>query len=557
MAASRTKNRFGKRYIRLQEFRDYAVDLDLTRHPISETLLEFFEENGLLAPVRRIQMPPAIVRRLHQMRYPEDNVVAPVEPDGPLLDAAIALMDTINTNRWANASIYGECVHVLDAPESTHAKFIRTEFPPESFQRWDTHRVKICGPPHPTLYSSNQQYAPSFFHYWQIFWFAALLRSGLRVFYPLGNSALESQLFSGSFSTDALGARTYHSFNLEASGELDALRRFEPHFEIVGYFSAYTHNALQCFAKDRDSYGRISQRHWKQYLKREREIAREILDRSDLNDTDIISFIRKQCDWWNNALHVGPTKVAEEYKRNIRSSIMLLRAATDVDATDVITRVGYRTGHNEPTLKVIFTDWVEEQRDLAIRSLKNWIDPELSLLPAPFQCVEADLHEFCDWLEDRDLFQYYWHFRRLLDLNRRDDPVHRAVSTSEVVGFATLCELICNEVMLERGLSPRGSTLSSKLRHIFGVHGPIDLSPYFKRYRKLVNTATQSMPQRLAQISRVRAGGQHAPILRAMLAFMVIRNEGVHLGLLRFAHPAVIELIRKLAIASLLVWKSR
>lgn len=557
MAAFRTKNRFGKRFIRLHELRDYAVDLDLTRQSPSEGLIEFFEEHGLLTPVRRIQMPPDIVRRLHQMRYPKDDVIAPVESDGPRLNAAFELMDSINTNRWGQARIFGECIHVLDALAPTHVQFIRTEFPAESFQRWDTHRVQICGPPHGVLYSSNRQYAPSFYHYWQIFWLAALLRSGLHIFYPLGNSALESQLFSGPVSVDALGKKTYLSFNLEASGELDALRRFKPHFEAVGYFKAYTHNALQPYAQHRDPYGRLSQRHWNQYLKREREIARETLDRSALNDTEILAFIGQQCEWWDTALHVGTTKVAEEYKRNIGSSIVLLRAATGVDSQEVVTQVGYRTGHNQPTLKVIFSDWVEEQRDLAIRSLRNWIKPELALLPPPFRCTEADLHDFCAWLEDRDLFQYYWSFRRLLDLDRLDDPVHRAASTSEVVGFATLCELICNEVMIQRGLSPRGKTLFPKLRHIFGVHGPIDLNPHFNRYRKLVSTATQSMPRRLAQISRIRAGGQHNPVLRAMLAFMVIRNEGAHLGLLRFTQPKVIELIRKLAMASLVIWKSR
>jgi hypothetical protein len=39
MAAYRSKNRFGKRFIRLQELRDYVVDLDLSRHPPGEGLI--------------------------------------------------------------------------------------------------------------------------------------------------------------------------------------------------------------------------------------------------------------------------------------------------------------------------------------------------------------------------------------------------------------------------------------------------------------------------------------------------------------------------------------
>ena len=36
MATIRSRNRFGKRFIRLQELRDYVVDLDLYSHPLDE-----------------------------------------------------------------------------------------------------------------------------------------------------------------------------------------------------------------------------------------------------------------------------------------------------------------------------------------------------------------------------------------------------------------------------------------------------------------------------------------------------------------------------------------
>ena len=60
-------------------------------------------------------MPPEIVRRLHQLRHPDDDVIDPVEPDGPRLDAAVVLMDAINMNRWSQAGTSEERIHVLDA----------------------------------------------------------------------------------------------------------------------------------------------------------------------------------------------------------------------------------------------------------------------------------------------------------------------------------------------------------------------------------------------------------------------------------------------------------
>ena len=75
MATIRSKNRFGKRFIRLHELRNYVVDLDLSTHPPFEELIEFFEEHDLLTPVRRIHLPPEIVRRLHLERHPRDGIV--------------------------------------------------------------------------------------------------------------------------------------------------------------------------------------------------------------------------------------------------------------------------------------------------------------------------------------------------------------------------------------------------------------------------------------------------------------------------------------------------
>ena len=63
MAPIRTKNRFGRRYIRLRELRDYAVDLDLGPNPPDKGLMEFLEAEGLLTPVRRLRFSPEISRR--------------------------------------------------------------------------------------------------------------------------------------------------------------------------------------------------------------------------------------------------------------------------------------------------------------------------------------------------------------------------------------------------------------------------------------------------------------------------------------------------------------
>ena len=558
MTLIRLKNRFGKRYIRLGELCNYVVDLGISLHPPNIKLMQFFEAEELLTPVRRLSFPPEILRRcrLAQNHRRNLSVSGPIEPDGPRLAAAVELWEGID--RWRNADIYGESEHVLDALADAHRPFIQTEFSSASFMPWEDRRVHLYDDDSGPVHLRHDQAAPAFYHYWQIFWLVAILRSGVHVWFPLDDEAIFTEIMEhGALSREVQGRRTPRAINLEAYRELKELREYRAHFEAVGYFEAYRHNALQTFNFDRDRYGRIPARPRQCYIRREREIACDTFSRSGFGEDALISFIGKQCEWWDNARRIGPMAVADEYKRNIQSSIELLRAATNIDPQKIVQRVGKRTGHPEPTLEVIFPDWSEEQRDLTVRSLKPWADETLASLPSPFPVSEEELHDFCEWLESKGLFQYYWHFRRIVDLQNLGDPIHHAATAAEVVGFVTLCEMIANEVLRDRDHKPRGITLSSKLKKLFDVHGPVNLEPLFGRYHKLTNTNEQSLPCRLAQIARITSGGPHNPVLRTLLSFWVIRNEGTHLGLLHLDQRKIIDMIRILSLASLMLWKAR
>lgn len=556
MAAIRTKNRFGKRFIRIDELRNYAVDLNLSTHPPCKNFMEFAEREGLLTPVCRIQLPPEIPRRFAREEDTSRNIAGPVEPDGQRLDAAEELLNSINMNKWAMPHVYGEAAHPCDEPKEDQAQFIQSDFSIDTFVSWENRRVPLYETASGPVLSSERD-MPSFYHYWQVFWLAAILRSGIHVYYPLDDEALFTEIWQSGISSDALSGRTSQYHNLEAYRELQELRQFETHFEAVGYYKAYSHNALQNYAMDRDEAGKIPPRQWRDYLSREAEIARDSLDRSGLSTSDIVEFIGKQCEWWGNACRVGPPAVAEEYKRNIGETINLLRNGYRINPQRIIDQVGRRTGHFKPTLRVIFPDWAEEQRELTTRSLKHWRDSEMASLPPPFPFSDRELEEFCDWLESKGLYQYYWHFRRLMDVERRDDPIHRSASTSEVVGFATLCEMIINEVLKEHGRAPRGKTLVPKLEMLFNSSGPANLTQFLSRYKNLRSTNNQSLPRRLAQIARIKSHRAISPVIRIMLSFIVIRNEGAHLGLLRFDHAKVIDMMRILSLASLMIWKAR
>lgn len=553
----RPKNRFGQRFISLSDLCNYTVDVDLETHPPHAAFMEFLEREGLLAPVARVRFSPEILRRFAQIKEPNRDVFQPIEPDGPTLDAAIDLFQTLSENRWQNSLIYGESEHLLDVIADNHAPFIVTEFSAGTFTPWEDLRAPVYESQGSEI-RSTARFSPSYYHYWQIFWLAAILRSGLIIHYSLDDDEIGDTLWRRDFGADVLSGRLHTSINIEARRHLNELRDYVAHFEMVGYFEAYSHHALQVHASGRDDEtGRLSPAASRAYYRREREIACETLQRSELSADDLIEFIGKQSEWWDDSRRVGPPGVAEEYKRNISSSLRMHCRATGVSSRTVVGLVGNRGGYHRPILEVIFPDWTEEQRDLTIRSLKNWADQCLNSLPSPFPVNETDLGEFCDWLEDAGLHQYYWHFKRVVDTGIYDGPVERAATAAEAVGFANLCEMIANKALEDRGYTARGNTLGRKLNSLFGSNGPIDLNPYFGRFSKLTNTKKRSLAQRMAQIDRIRQGGAHAPVLRALLQMWVIRNEGSHLGLLRYDRAKIIKMIETMALASLMIWRAR
>jgi hypothetical protein len=179
------------------------------------------------------------------------------------------------------------------------------------------------------IYSDSQSDTPAFYHYWQVFWLAAILRSGVHIYYPLDDEDLAAELWRGDTLTrDSSGGRLWQSVNLEAYHELQELRSFQHHFDAVGYFKAYSHNAFQFPSLRVDQHGRLSNRQWRQFLSREREIGRNTLRISGLSEDDLIAFVGQQCEWWDNARRVGPPAVAEEYKRNITKPVSCKRNGT-------------------------------------------------------------------------------------------------------------------------------------------------------------------------------------------------------------------------------------
>lgn len=555
MTQIRLKNRFGRRYMSLQELRNYVVDLDLQEHPPSEAFFEFLERESLVSPILRLRFPPAVLRRFEMEDNRSKSVVGATEPDGKRWTAAFDTFQSTDLTRWNAPYVYGEDIHPLDALiDQGETPFVQTDFDGKNFVPWKRVRATVGEYRGRPLYS-DPRYTPGYYHYWQVFWVATALRGCMRLHLPLDDEAIMRAAFEGKL-TEPVIRRTHRTLDLTARHHLKELREYRTHFDAIGYFEAYRNHALNAHLSNRDpETGRLTLSASISYRKREREIAHQSLRSFDLRPRQLMKFIRQQTRWWNETSRRGPAKVADEYKRNLASSIACYRIVTRRTLENVVNQVGHQ-GRRRPALDDIFPDWVQDQRELTIRSLQRWANVHLSGLPPPFPVNETDLEEFCDWLEGAGLYQYYWHFKRLVDIGKNDGGIHRAGTAAEAVGFANICEMIANRALEDRGERARGRTLGRKIRILFGPRGPIDLTRHLDRHQRLTSTGQQSLAQRRAQIQRLRRGGNYASVVRSVLDLWVIRNEGAHLGLLRYERAEIVGMIESMSMASLVIWRS-
>jgi len=549
------KNCFGRRYISHKDFLDYAKELDLFTDMPSQHLLEFLERHGILTPVVRVRFPPEIVRRMYKEMYPSANIPDPIEPDTDRLEAASSLYTEIFNNRWNDSYVHGEYVHALDEISSAHAPFIQTNFNPSAFVPWTDFNTVVH------LSDGNKindggLYTRTCYHYWQVFPLAAFLRSGVTILYDLADTSLFHELRELRVA-DASRGKLFATLNLEARHELSKIIEKSALFDAVAWFEAYRQNAFHKHLRDfDDKTGKLPPSLARNYYKRCSELAHETLHRFALSAEAVLEFIKFQCELWCEAKRRSPEKVANEYARNIRSTVELYREVTDAGDAVIVERVGRAGGYFKPILRVIFPDWLEEQRELAERSLSSWVLPSMQTLPAPFTASEQDITDFCAWLEQQGLFQLYWHFKRLVDIGRSDHPIALAATASEVISYANTVELMVNAIIQARGQTPRGQTLRPKMLATLNTSAPA-LVPLLKDFKHLTHTNNSTLRRRIAQIDRIRRGGALSPVLRLLLKLIVIRNEGTHLGLAGFDRAGIYDLLKSLVQASIIIWKAR
>ena len=73
----------------------------------------------------------------------------------------------------------------------------------------------------------------------------------------------------------------------------------------------------------------------------------------------------------------------------------------------------------------------------------------------------------------------------------------------------------------------------------------------------LANTKNLPLRRQLVRIERARFVGSSAPVLKALLRMLLIRNAVTHAGLPGYSRQEMQALLEALLVATLVVWKAR
>lgn len=545
----------GHRFISDEKLLKYAKDLGLFPDHPPRHLLEYLEKEGLLTPVARVQFPGEIVRRWHKDDHGDACVPDPIEGETDRLRAATDLRLDVLGGAWGDVEFFGERPHPLDILRTEHQPFVQTDFSPSTFVPREKRRTVVELRDGKEVHD-NCYYEATVYHYWHVFILASILRSGITIIYNVDDESIGFAAFQGKLE-ELPKERLYVSMNIEARHELRDIRKNSALFDAVAYFEAYRQNAFRKHIHYADEYtGRLPPDRAEEYLSRRRELAEEAAARYQIKGGDVLDFIKMQCELWDTARRRSPAELADEYANNIKITIALYLELTGKHYEDVVGEVGRVGGHFKPILKVIFPDWLEEQRELAERSLKNMVMSELKDASAPFTVYEKDVSAFCDWLEAHELFHLYWHFKRLVDLGFSDGPLSRTAVAAEAVGFANTVELMANAIIEERGDSARTKkSLPKKIMTILKSMCP-EMVQSVNQHTNLTGTGKKGLRERLAEIDNINPP-THPHATRSTLKLIVIRNEGSHLGLGNFERHELFSLIGDLVRASVVLWKAR
>lgn len=424
------------RYLDLRAFKKGIGDLRIKHGMVSDRELERLERDRILIPRLRLRYPDPIERRWFAKSRRGLRPNGRLEANGPRWKAACEL-----EKARQRADLFfrqGDPLNVLpalDNPKSRWKQFIQHPHRRRHVD-WDDFRLLVNCTRGPKWHSDT---VVTYYSTWQLLLYIECHDMGLAL---LGNT----EGWRWTENDDLSGFQQQISFDPIRS--LKSFRNFERQLDAVVWFSEED-SRNDNYVLRQDHRRRLIEEDERAEMERRSEIlARHCRARFRVSYPQIIALAKFLAARWGQWHRIGHENHAKAYKTFLAKTIAFARYLRDVSRDRLIDDVGRVTGHFKPTLRIIYSDWATEWREDAERLLVSFARPD-ALFGASFSIEQANA--FLDFVEDNDLYEFYWRWRSLNERAFSGDSKHLAGLKSDLQGMALSVEHIVDALLRTRG----------------------------------------------------------------------------------------------------------
>jgi|GEM_PF-3728965 len=547
---------FGRLYLTPSSFLDYARDLKLSDYGHHKPFLEFLEREELLAPVLRIQFPPEYVRARFATDHPEladDSLSYTCCPD---VDRICSELDRRRTS-FGDTRTWGSDDHPLDEDQPDWRPYLARTFGRATHVPWEERRHHIGHAEGRPLYESEQDNY-TYFHWWQIFQFAACLDITLQIHANFRDHDVLSRLWMGA-PDETLSSRTYRYLRFTGSHELTSFESNKEWFELLGRFVDRRQRLMQraSWSQSGDHLVmpvEISGERLDAFRINEKALAHRCLNSVSLGTDGVVAFLRHQCTRWVDCIASQRLLLAGEYRSSIARTVSFYRLCTDATFETVVDRVGHVDGHGDLVLNALFPSWLADRRKICLAFLHRHVHPIVQTTNAyDPRLTTVDYAGFLSWLEGEGLIGIYWHVGALDEYWNEQDLVGSTRVALELTALGVFLEHVLNALGRADAEYLALKTLSHKLLRLWRHDRRVQDG--LRQYRNLVNdNGGDPLPLRLDRISALPNATEARSVLVLALHCWAVRNRSVHTRALALSREQELDSCFRLVALSVVMW---
>ena len=461
-----------RRYLTAHEFASNLRKLHAFRDVhIGNSLLEFLESSGLLKPRIRLQWPDPVARRFWLDRHGDvKSLHDPIEPDGQRWNAAFRLSGSLQRVGFSLQHI----VHPFDDPEAELVEFIQTA-DRQVFLSHENRRVSVAHDSCPVLFDSSN--ISDYYSGWQVLTAAEVADIGVHIRTNMADCATAERV-----RLDLREGRLPKGYVFELFDPVRARSGFEEHegpLDAIVWSVEEANRAVTRMLSGRGG-GRIqlTEAEGEIYRAERKKAALSGLERYGVSEDallEVCKFLSGRWAVWNSE---GRSIICQAYRIYLAAAVRLLQNGYEVQLEDIIASVGYQSNHRTPTLRAIWPDWADEQKQRVIRTLRPTTDnQDIGALT-----VEG-VSDFANFLENEYQDAIFLRLESFEGYAFGDEEVSMAGMLSDLQGMA---------VAVEHCVRAMGGSKGQLFQMFQQLWSDPDVSRLLKRHKKL---AEQAIPQ--------------------------------------------------------------